>query len=185
MSRIMNVSDLRLYIYTCTFYMINATFIIPAPKFAKEQVNLQKKQSVLRQKSLLNEELLTEYRKNVSDKDPHQASSLAKHKTIPGTDIPVLTHPIQRSRVLQEIKDKPSTSAIEESPKTKPAESSKTSMATPSTTSAVGDSQSKPMDRPKSDSNLKDNEKSQPQAQKEPLTLSKMGRSKSKACSLM
>ncbi|XP_071167671.1 uncharacterized protein [Mytilus edulis] len=157
-----------------------------APKDAKEQVNIQKKQSLLRQKSLINDELLAEYKERMNkaeDKEkqtkvstPRQADS-SESKTLPSVK--------EEKKNADSAADK---SQDEEGPSTSgtDANSQKTKQALQSTSAGGKSTQNSQVTGPETKRPLSDSKTSQvAKVDKEPQTLGKMGRSKSKACSVM
>ncbi|XP_063433340.1 uncharacterized protein LOC134715226 [Mytilus trossulus] len=162
-----------------------------APKDAKEQVNIQKKQSLLRQKSLINDELLAEYKERMNkaeDKEkqtkvstPRQADS-SDSKTLPS----VIEEKKNADSAVNNTSDKskddvgPSTSGVD-------AKSQKAKQPMQSTSAGGKSTQNSQVTGPEIKRPLSDNSKASQAAKvdKEPQTLGKMGRSKSKACSVM
>ena len=153
-------------------------------------MNIQKKQSLLRQKSLLNEELLAEYKSKMNKTEEKETM---QEKALPEESIPKKNVEVQKSSDLKplpesdenKVKNNKTTVASvdnveEEKPSTSGIQRSTDPQVNKSPDSQVTKQQTRRLSLTKSDD--KSNGKGK---NNKPDTFDKMGRSKSKACSLM
>lgn len=153
-------------------------------------MNIQKKQSLLRQKSLLNEELLAEYKSKMNKSEEKETT---QEKPLPDESVSKKNVEVQKSsdsKPLPEsnenkVKNDNATVAItdnieEEKPSTSGFQRSTDPQVNQSPDSQVTKQQTRRLSQTRSADNSNGKEKN-----KKPDTLSQMGRSKSKACSLM
>lgn len=175
---------ITLYIYI--YLPLNIFLPLTAPKDAKEQVNIQKKQSLLRQKSLINDELLAEYKERMNKaEDKEKQTKVSTPRQADSNESKTLHSVKEEKKNADSAADK---SQDEEGPSTSGTDANiqKTKQALQSTSDGGKTTQNSQVTGPETKRPLSDSKTSQvAKVDKEPQTLGKMGRSKSKACSVM
>ncbi|CAC5364915.1 unnamed protein product [Mytilus coruscus] len=161
-----------------------------APKDAKEQVNIQKKQSLMRQKSSINDELLAEYKERMNKaEDKEKQTKVSTPRQADSGESKALRPVIQEKKNADSAEnitsDKsrddggPSTSGIN-------TDSQKAKQTTQSASGGGKSTQNSQVTGPNTKRPVSDSKTGQAaKVNKEPQSLGKMGRSKSKACSVM